>query len=226
MSDEEEGQNLFLITYHSPFLQIYSAELRRRGVRAEVLGEAFGVRVEKPAHAREVGRAHDETDVVGLLHAEDYLRVVVTGRVRMLLARERERDAAVLAPRSDRADPLAARVRYLDARPLAPEVAAARRLQGLRDVRAADARRDFEEVELAVRRAAYELCVRRAALHAERAQKLFVQARQLGVLGRVVIQSVRREDSALVRDAHRRPPVAARAVEDYAAVFDHGVDVE
>src|SRR5699024_1662659 len=92
--------------------------------------------------------------------------------------------------------------------------------------RAADARGDFEEIELAVRRAAYELCVRRAALHAERAQKLFVQTRQLGVLRGVVIQRVRREDAALVRDAHGRPSVAARSVEDDPAAFDDGVYVE
>ena len=91
---------------------------------------------------------------------------------------------------------------------------------------AADARRDFEEVELAVRSAAYELRVRGAALHAERAQKLFVKARQLGVFGRIVIECVRREDAALVRDAHGRPPVAARATEDDSAAFDDGVNVE
>ena len=56
----------------------------------------------------------------------------------------------VLAARLDAPDALAARVRHLDARPLAPEVDAARGLQRLRDVRAADARGDFEKVELAV----------------------------------------------------------------------------
>src|SRR5947209_16207520 len=104
------------------FSKIYSTALRRGDEGAEVAREAPGVVVEKLAHAFEAGRADDETDVVLFLNAEDYLRVVVGRGVRVLLPRKRERDAAVLAPRLKTTDPTPARMRDLDARPLAPEV--------------------------------------------------------------------------------------------------------
>src|SRR5436305_3932954 len=151
-------------------LKIYPAALRRGDEGAEVARESFGVVVEKLAHASEAGRADDESDVVRLVHAEDDLRVCVVGGVGPLLPRERERDAAVLSPRLKTTDALAPRVRDLDARPLAPEVVARRSLQRLRDVRAADARRDFKEVELSVFSAAYELGMRRAARESERSE--------------------------------------------------------
>src|SRR5437016_13639129 len=103
-----------------------------------------------------------------LVSAEDDFRVRVAGRVRALLPRQREHDAGVLSPRCEPTDALAPRVRHLDSRPLAPEVEARSRLQGLGDVRAADARRDFEEVELPSFGAAYELGVCRAAPESER----------------------------------------------------------
>src|SRR2546423_11806985 len=148
-------------THH--FLKIYSAALWRGDEGAEVARESFGVVVEKLAHAFEAGRADDEADVVRLVHAEDDLLIRVSRGVGALLPRERERDAAVLAPRLETPDALAPRTGDLDARPPAPEVVARCRLQSLTAVRAADARCDFEEVELAVVRAAYELSVRRAA---------------------------------------------------------------
>src|SRR5438067_10334205 len=131
-------------------LKIYPAALRRGDEGAEVARESFGVVVEKLAHSFEALRADDEADVVRLVNAEDDFGVVVGRRVRALLPRQRERDAAVLAPRLKATDAPAPRARDLDARPLAPEVVARRRLQSLRDVRAADARGDFEEVELSV----------------------------------------------------------------------------
>src|SRR5687767_9562451 len=99
-----------------------------------------------------------------LVHSEDDFGVVVGSCIGPLLPRKRKSDAAVLAPRLKTPDALTPRMRYLHTRPLAPEVKAARRLKRLRDVRAADPGRDFEEVELAVVRPAYELRVRRAAL--------------------------------------------------------------
>src|SRR5205085_8258526 len=117
-------------------------------------------------------------------------------------------------PRCEPADALAPRVRHFDARPLAPEVEARSRLQGLGDVRAADARRDFEEVELPSFGAAYELGVCRAAPESERREQPGVQARQLGALRRVVLDGVGDEDAALLHDPQGRATVAARAAED------------
>src|ERR1051326_2887454 len=201
-------------------LKIYPSTLWRRHVGAEVLREAFGVSFEERAHALRVLASDDEADVVGLVNAEDYLHVGVSRSVGVLLPRERERDAAVLAARFEFADALAARVRDLDARPLAPEVVAGSGFEGLGDESAADARGDFEEVELAVRRAAYELGVRRAAFESERGEQFLVEPHEFRVLARVVLDRARGEDAAVVRDVQRRTTVAARAAEDYLAAFD------
>src|SRR2546423_12962925 len=219
-----------LILHPSSFiphpLEIYPAALRRGDEGAEVARESFGVVVEKLAHAFEAGRADDEADVVRLVHAEDDLLIRVSGGVGALLPRERERDAAVLAPRLETPDAPAPRAGHLDARPLAPEVVARRRLQGLSDVRAADARGDFKEVELSVFSAAYELGVRRAAFESECGEQFTVQARQPLVLARVVLDCVRGEDAALLRHAQRGPTVLARAVEYDFAALDDRVNVE
>ena len=69
---------------------------------------------------------------------------------------------------------MAVLARDLDARPLAPEVDAARGLDRLGDVGAADARRRLEEVEAAVA-ALDELGVRDAADEPERADQLVVE---------------------------------------------------
>src|SRR5947199_3228502 len=106
---------LLLSIHHSSFriyhfLKIYPASLRRGDEGAEVARKSLGVVVEKLAHAFEAGRADDEADVVRLVHAEDDLLIRVSGGVGALLPRERERDAAVLAPRLETPDAPAPRV--------------------------------------------------------------------------------------------------------------------
>src|SRR5437764_11465914 len=89
---------------HPHPLEIYPASLRRGDEGAEVARESLGVVVEKLAHAFEALRADDEADVVRLVHAEDDFGVVVGRGVWTLLPRQRERDAAVLAPRLEMTD--------------------------------------------------------------------------------------------------------------------------
>ena len=120
--------NSSLCTLTSALSKIYPAALRRGDEGAEVARKSFGVVVEKLAHSFEAGRADDEADVVRLVNAEDDFGVVVGRRVRALLPRQRERDAAVLVPRLEMTDAHAPRGGDLDARPLAPEVVARRRL--------------------------------------------------------------------------------------------------
>src|SRR2546430_15090798 len=81
----------------------------------------------------------------------------------------------------------------------------------------------FEEVELSVIRAAYELGMRRAARESECGEQFTVQARQPLVLARVVLDCVRGEDAALLRHAQRGPTVLARPREDdVAPLADRG----
>src|ERR1043165_9647284 len=164
--------------------------LFRRRDGEEVFGEAASVLFQKLDRALVVRRAHDEADVPGLADAEDHFGVVIRGSVGPLLARERDGDAGVVAARGRRrVRPLASR--KLDARPLAPEVDAGGGLDRLGGVRAADARRGFEEVEATVLRAAYELGVTGAFTEAEGGEHLLVRGEQAPLLGGAAARRVR-----------------------------------
>ena len=114
---------------------------------------------------------------------------------------------------------MASLARYLDARPLAPEIDAGRGLDHFGDVRAADARRRLKKVEATVA-ALYELGVRDAARESERADEFAVERfERLRVL-RPARHCAREEDAASVRDLHRRLAVFAHSREDDRAIVD------
>src|SRR5262245_7654314 len=89
-----------------------------------------------------------------LADAGDDLGIGVGGRVGLLLPREREHDSGVaVAVVGDRI--VAVLTGDLDARPLAPQVEAGRRLDGVDDERAPDTRGRLEEEHVRIRRPAF-----------------------------------------------------------------------
>ena len=111
-------------------------------------------------------------------------------------------------------------------RPLAPKVDSRCRFQNICDVRAADARRDFEKVEIAVSIALDELSMRRAGLHAHRLDQAAIDFQQLLLVQRIVRNRLRNIRAAAVRNLQRRSPVFVDAREGDATIADERVDVK
>src|SRR5712692_351869 len=122
----------------------------------EIGVKTAGVRIEQLLDAFVALRLQNEANVVIFRYAIGNFRICVGGSIRMFLARERQDDSRVIASGRRKL------VRLLpcpdfEARPLAPKVDLGCGLDDIRDIGAADASGDLDEIKLAVRVRAQEL---------------------------------------------------------------------
>ncbi len=111
--------------------------------------EAGGVGIEQVLDAFVALRFQDEAGVVIFRDAVGDFWVGVGGRIGMFLAGERKNDSGVLAAQRRKVVRLIPCPDF-EARPFAPEVYARGCLDDVRNVRAADAGGDFDEINFAV----------------------------------------------------------------------------
>src|SRR5271157_6306082 len=92
-------------------------------------------------------------------------------------------------------------------------------------MRAADARRGLQEVQLAIIAPADELAVRNAAHQAEGFQYPFIKLDQRSLFVRAAWQSASGKDVAFVRDIHRGTPITTGDGEERLALVEDRVYV-
>ena len=123
------------------------------------------------------GGAQDEACVMMLFDAQDDFRIGVGGSIRVGLAREAEDGAGVLLTDGRQLIGLLARAE-LKFGPFAPEIDAGGGLDNVRDVSAAHASGDFNEIELAIGMGFQKFGMRDTANQAERADKIAVHVEE------------------------------------------------
>src|SRR5579872_1653986 len=119
-------------------LESHEVVMKAGRVGSEQLLDAFGA-----------GGAQDEAGVMMLFDAQDDFRIGVGGSIGVGLAREAEDGAGVLLTDGRQLIGLLARAK-LEFGPFAPEIDAGGGLDNVRDVSAAHASGDFNEIELAI----------------------------------------------------------------------------
>src|SRR5579885_3383741 len=112
-----------------------------------------------------------------LLDAQDDFRIGVGGSIRIGLTREAEDRAGMLLTDGWQLIGLLARAE-LEFGPLAPKIDAGGGLDNVRDVSAANARGDFNEMELAVGMGFQEFGMGDTTNHAERGDEVAVHLKQ------------------------------------------------
>src|SRR5712691_695341 len=132
--------------------------LQRRQHGDEIFREAPAIIRKQLIHSLKFFRAHNQANVMTLLHAIENLRVVVSGCVRIFLFRQRKNDAGVFFARPQRFSMTISR--NFQTRPFAPKIDPRSSFQNIGDVSAANTRRDFQKVKLAVSFALDELGMR------------------------------------------------------------------
>ena len=112
------------------------------------------------------------------------------------------------------------RIRDFEFCPFAPKVNSRRGFQDIRDIRAADTRRNFEEIEITISLALDELRVRRAGLHAHGLDEAAINLQKLFLLRRIVRDGLGNVRAAAVRDLQWRTTILVHAGKDYASFID------
>jgi len=163
----------------------------------EIVLKADGVRVQQLLNAFAAVRAKHEAGVMIFVHAIGDFGIAVRICVGMFLPREAEYDAGVIfSCRRQRVTCLPCS--DFESRPFPPEVDAARSLDDIGDVRAADARRDFQKIKFAVGVGFQEFAVCDTADAAESFDDLSIGGEQFLCVFGIVRQRARREDAALM----------------------------
>ena len=159
-----------------------------------------------------------------LLNPIDNLRLIVGGSVGKFLPRQRENNAGVVSSwlqfRSG------AWFRDFKLCPFAPEINPGCCLQNVGDVRAADARRNFQKVELLISFAFDELSVRRSGFHIHRLNQTTIDLQEPFLVRRIVRNRLRNVCAAAVCDLQRWPTVLIHACESYSAIVHQWINVK
>src|SRR5580692_4318351 len=165
--------------------------------RQEILVKSFGVAGQKLVDARMVGGFQDETGVMISCNPVDDFRIVIGGRVRLLLPSQRDNRARIVATRFGQWVRLLP-CSDLEARPVAPKIDSGGGVDHVGDVGSSDACGDFEEIELSVGVCFQKFGVGDAAKKAEVLKNATVKFEEQFCFCRIARKSPRRENTALV----------------------------
>src|SRR3989475_2801929 len=190
----------------------------------EVGLEAGGVGIEQLLDAIGASGFEDEAGVMLFRDAVGDFRIGVGGRIGMFLAGERKNDSGVVAAPGRKLIGLVPCSDF-EPRPLAPEVDHGGGLYDVRNIGAADAGGDFNEVKFAVGVGAEELGVSHSAHEAKSLQQIAIDFEERFGFFRFTRKSARGEYAALMRGVKRRRAVGVGFGESDAAIGNHAVDV-
>src|SRR5437870_2845229 len=152
------------------------------------------------------------------LHAIDDFGIIIRRRVGKLLTRQRENDSSMFFSWSQ--SYAGSGIRDFEFRPFVPKVNSRRCFQDIRDIRAAYAGRDFEEIEITISLALDELGMRRARFHSHGFEEAAIYLQKLFFLRRIVRNGLGNVRAAAMRDLQWRTTILVHAGKDYASFID------
>src|SRR5579883_471923 len=198
----------------------------RNGLEShEVVMKTGRVGSEQLLDAVGAGGAQDEAGVMMLFDAQDDFRIGVGGSIRVGLAREAEYGAGVLLADGRKLIGLLARAE-LKFGPFAPEIDAGGGLDNVRDVSAAHASGDFNEIELAIGVGFQKLGMSNTTNQAEGADEIAVHIEESARISRKGRKRPRGEDTAGVGNVERGGAIGVGFSEKDFALGNDAVHVE